>query len=108
MALERPVILRLARDPPGLGGILHMIAHGPAGDPVGPALGGKDIIARGKGLQGGEGPHRVFCEEVGEPLRRLGRQRDRRAAHDFGPPDHREVRSAAQHSRGGEGRRHAG
>jgi hypothetical protein len=48
VALERPIIPRLARDPPSLGNLLHMITHRPAGDPVGPALRGEHVVAWGK------------------------------------------------------------
>ena len=85
-----------------------MIAHCPAGDPVGPSLGREHIVVEGKRLEGRKRRRWILRKEVGEPLRCIGRQSDGRSAHDFGTAHHREIGSSAQHPCRSESRRHAG
>ena len=87
VALERPIVLRRARDVPSLGSFLHVVAHRTAGDAIGPTLRWQDVVPHGERLQRGQRGTCILREEVRKPLGRLGRQVKRGSAHDLGPAD---------------------
>src|SRR3546814_4205747 len=70
-----------------------MIAHRAAGDAVGPSLDRKHIVLRFECPQRGQGGGGSLPEQVGQPFRCLGCQRDWRTAHHLRTSDHGEVRS---------------
>src|SRR3546814_8730646 len=74
-----------------------MIAHRAAGDAVGPSLDRKYIVLRFECPQRGQGGSGILPEQVGQPFRCLGCQRDWRTAHHLRTSDHGEVDPAAKH-----------
>ena len=109
MAGQRDLVLGIARDVPGLGHFLAVLAHALAGGTVRHCKNVQSDVARPEVLEQGEAlRRRTRLRKAPQPVGEILRKPDLHAAHALHAPDEGELLAAVpEHSRRLEGRDHA-